>query len=133
MKRSSIGLALDALIVVAAFVALSSCGFQKRLVAITIIPSGANITGPGLVINFKATGIYVHPPDSRDITDSVVWTSAAPQVIKIVSNTGVATSGFDCGTNITITATAYSDPQNNSGSVVVGTALVNVTQPGNCQ
>ncbi len=133
MKRSYIGLALGALIVVAAFVALPGCGFQRRLVAITINPPGANITGEGLVIDFQALGTYIHPPETVDITDSVVWTSAVPQVIAIVANTGVATSGFDCGTNITITATGYSNPQSKSGDVVVGTAAVNVTQPGNCQ
>jgi len=129
MKRSYIGLAMGVLVMVAALFALPSCGFERRLVSITINPPGATIAGPGVTVNFQAIGTYIHPPDQRDITDSVVWTSAAPDVISIVSNTGVAMSKFACGTNITITATAYSDPQNHSGSVVVGTASVTVTQP----
>jgi hypothetical protein len=132
MKRSYIGLAMGALVMVAALLAFPSCGFDRKLVSITINPPGANITGSGIVIPFQAIGNYIHPPDQHDITDSVVWTSAAPQVISIVSNTGVATSGIDCGTNITITATAYSNPQNHTGSVVVGTTPVSVTQVPAC-
>jgi len=131
MKRSYIGLAMSVLVIVAALLAFPSCGFKRQLVSITIDPPGATIGGPDITVNFKAYGNYIHPPDSRDITDSVVWTSAAPLVIKILSP-GVAQSQFACGTNITITATWYSDPQNQTGSVVVGTAPVTVTQPGGC-
>ncbi|MGB8012045.1 MAG: hypothetical protein WCF68_10560 [Terriglobales bacterium] len=133
MKRSYIGLALSALVAVGAALILPSCGFQRKLVSITVTNDGATITGPGLILDFKAYGTYVHPPDTEDITNSVVWASSVPQAISIVSNTGVATSGRACGTNVAITASAYSNPQNDSGSVVVGTALVTVDQPGNCQ
>ena len=132
MKRNYIGLALSALIMVAALLSLPSCGHDQKLISITVTPSGANITGTGVEVDFKAVGTYIHPPENKDITNSVVWTSAAPQVVSIVSNTGVAHSGAACGTNITITATAYSNPQNHSGSVVVGTATVSVTHPGVC-
>jgi len=128
MNRSCIGLAMGALVMVAASLAFPSCGFKRQLVSITIDPPGASIVGAGVEVDFRAYGNYIHPPDQKDITNSVVWTSAAAQVISIVSNTGVATSGAVCGTNITITATAYSDPQNQTGSVVVGTAPVTVTQ-----
>ncbi len=128
MKRSYIGLAMGALVTVAALLTLPSCGNQRELVSITINPPGANITGSQVEVDFQAIGNYIHPPDQHDITDSVVWTSAAPQVISIVSNTGVATSQFGCGTNITITATSYSNPQSKTGRVVVGTAPVSVTQ-----
>jgi len=116
MKRSYVGLAMGVLVVVAAFLAFPSCGFDRKLVSITINPPGASIVGPDVTVNFQAIGNYIHPEDSRDITDSVVWTSAAPQVISIVSNTGVATSGTACGTNITITATWYSNPRPRPGA-----------------
>jgi hypothetical protein len=136
MKRNYLGLALSALVMVAVLLSFPGCGHDQELVSIAINPPGATITGAGVVVNFQAIGTYVHPPVSKDITTSVVWMSAAPQVVSIVSNTGVATSGFACGTNITITATAYSNPQNKSGNVVVGTAAVNVnptqTQPPTC-
>jgi len=132
MKRSYIGLALGALVMVAAL-AFPSCGFDRKLVAITITPPGANITGAGVEVDFQALGTYIHPPETEDITNSVVWASTAPQIVSIDAKTGVAVSGTGCGTNITITATAYSNPQNNSGSIVQGTALVSVTLPnGTC-
>jgi hypothetical protein len=131
-KRSYIGLALGALVAVGAVLSLSSCGFKKQLVLITVNPSTASITGAGVIVDFQALGTYIHPPETVNITESVVWASTAPQIISIVSNTGVATSGTSCGT-VTITATEYSDMQNDTGSVVVGTALVTVTPPsGTC-
>jgi hypothetical protein len=116
--------------VLLAVLALPSCGFKRKLVSITIIPDAANITGAGVQVQFQAIGNYVHPPDSRDITNSVVWASAAPQIVDI-NQAGLATSGAGCGADITITATAHSDPNDNNSGVVVGTAAVSVTQPNN--
>ena len=132
MKGRWVGLAMGALVTVAALLCFPSCGFKRQLVAITINPPGATITGAGIQVDFQAIGTYIHPPDSKDITNSVVWKSAAPQVVDIVSNTGVATSGDVCGSNITITATGHSDPHDSSSGVVVGTATVNVKLPPTC-
>jgi hypothetical protein len=132
MKRRYADFVIGVTMVLATLLSFPSCGHDHKLVSITINPPGATITGPGVDVHFQALGQYIHPPESKDITDSVVWASAAPQIVSIVSNTGVATSGDGCGANITITATAYSNPQNKSGSVVVGTATVNVTQPPVC-
>jgi hypothetical protein len=107
---------------------LPSCGFKRQLVSITLIPNGANINGTGVQVQFKAVGNYIHPPDSRDITTSVAWLSAAPQIVSIDAATGLATSGDGCGSGIPITATAHSDPHDSSSGIVVGTATVTVTQ-----
>jgi hypothetical protein len=107
---------------------LPSCGFKRQLVSITLIPTTANIIGTGVQVQFKATGNYIHPPDSRDITTSVAWLSAAPQIVSIDA-AGLATSGDGCGSGITISATAHSDPHDSSSGIVVGTAAVSVTQP----
>jgi hypothetical protein len=123
---------LGVLVAVGAVLSLPSCGFKKRLVEITINPPAATITGAGVEIDFQALGTYIHPPETENITTSVVWASTANGLVTIDANTGVAFSGIDCGT-VSITATAPSDPQNDSGGVVVGTALVTVNQPGNCQ
>jgi hypothetical protein len=114
---------------VAAVLSVAGCGFKRKLVAITVLPDGATLGGPGLQIQFKAVGSYIHPPDSRDITNSVAWESAAPQVISI-DETGLATSGVDCGQNITITASGHSDPGDQSSGLVIGKATVNVCQGG---
>ena len=108
---------------------LPGCGAKRKLVSITMIPDAADITGAGVSVQFKAIGNYIHPPDSRDITDTAVWESAAPQIVT-VNQAGLATSTTGCGKNITITATAHSDPHDDSSGVVVGTAAVSVTNPG---
>ena len=132
MKRNFTGIVLGvvALIAVASF--LPGCGFKRKLVAITVTPNGVTITGTGVIVNFKAVGSYIHPPDTRDITDLVTWESAAPQIISIDPHTGVATSGAGCGTNITINATAFSNSSAMSGTAAIGQALISVTQTPTC-
>jgi hypothetical protein len=107
---------------------LPSCGFKRQLVSITMIPAKATLGGPGLTLQFQAIGNYIHPPDSRDITNSATWTSAATDVVSVDPH-GLAESGEACGTNITITATAHSDPHDSSSGIVIGTAAVDVTCP----
>ena len=115
---------------ISALLLLPGCGFKRQLVAISIIPNTVNITGPGINLQFKAVGTYIHPPDTRDITNSVAWESAAPEVVSITSG-GLATSGSVCGTNITITATGHSDPHDSSSGLILGTAAVSVLQVPN--
>jgi hypothetical protein len=115
-----------------------SCGHDRQLVSINILPQGATLTltGPGqnLSIQFTAIGSYIHPPESKDITSQVVWSSDSPQVIDFSTpgSPGLATTtGNACGTNIGILAKVYSRPGNPpSGSVVVGTSNVNVKITG---
>ena len=107
---------------------LPSCGFKRKLVSITITPDKATLGGPGLDLQLKAVGNYIHPPDSRDLTDTVTWESAAPQVVSVDAH-GLATSGVACGTDITITATAHSDPHDSGSGLVIGTAAITVTCP----
>ncbi len=108
----------------------SSCGARtRRLTSIAVLPDGLTINGSGLVVNFKAIGTYENPTETRDITNIVVWASAAPQIISIDPNTGVALSGLGCGSNVTVTATFFANHPEQTGATVVGTAGVNVTQP----
>ncbi len=127
MKQKRIS-SVVAVLTLLAVVSVAGCGFKRKLVSITVIPDGATLGGPGLTIQFKAVGSYIHPPDSRDITDSVTWESAAPEVVDI-NQTGLATSGLDCGTGITITATGHSDPGDQSSGLVIGKATVDVPCP----
>jgi hypothetical protein len=117
--------------VCAVAVLLPNCGANKQLVSITVSPSGANITGAGLNLQFTAVGNYIHPPVTQDITNTVVWKSSADQIISFSTpNTpGLATSGLGCGTNIPVTATVYSNPSNPpAGTAIIGTATVSVKQ-----
>ncbi len=116
---------------------LLSCGHDRKLVSITVTPDNVTFGGPGIVVQYKAIGNYIHPPQTRDITDQVVWQSAAPQVIGfdfVGSTVGQAESDptglVFCGTNIDITATVFSNPSNPAaGTAIVGRALANVTCP----
>jgi hypothetical protein len=134
MSCRRVGLGLCVVVMVALSAMITSCGAPRRLVSITIVPNGLTINGEGLIVNFKAEGNYQNPVETRDITNSVAWASAAPQIISVDPSTGVAVSGFGCGSNITITATHFANQQAQTGAAVVGTAGVNVTQPsGVCQ
>jgi len=121
-------------IICAVALLLPSCGADKKLVSITVTPSGANITGAGLNLQFTAVGSYIHPPVTQDITNTVVWKSSADQIISFSTpdKPGLATSGLGCGTNIPVTATVYSNPSNPpAGTAIIGTATVSVKQVGN--
>ncbi len=129
MRCKRIGLWLATILAFASAAMLTGCGAPRRLTSIAVLPDGVTITGAGLVVNFKAIGTYENPTETRDITDIVVWASAAPQIISIDANTGVATSGLGCGSNISITATYFANHPEQTGATVVGTAGVSVTQP----
>jgi len=105
-----------ALIAVATFfLNLSSCGFNSHLVSIQIAPSSATFGAatpvgslPSLFIFFSATGTYEHPPKTIDVTNLVTWGTDDPQVVSI-TNAGVASPGYDCGT-ANIGASYYDSP-----------------------
>jgi hypothetical protein len=92
------------------FFSLSSCGFNQHLVSINIPESGGTFggIGPGIYFDFTAIGTYVHPPATKDITDSVTWKSDNPQVVQ-VSNTGVVSPNVACGL-ANISASFYDSP-----------------------
>ena len=114
--------------------AVPGCSEGQKLVGITVSPPNSSVTGGPVNVNFSAYGNYSHPPESKDLTHSVVWSSSSPQVISIDPATGIATSSVsNCGSNVIITAALYSKPGNpSSGTVAVGTATVSVTQTNGC-
>ena len=136
MKRSVVrGFFLGAALLLV--VGIFGCAHEQQLTSITVTPSNTAITGQGLELQFTALGHYIHPPESKDITNTVIWKSQAEQIISFITpdKPGLATSGFGCGTNIGISAVVYSNPNNpSSGTAVIGTATVSVTQPSdpNC-
>jgi len=128
---------LALLATVTLFITLSSCGFNQHLVSITVSPSGSSITltgiGQDLPTQFTALGTYIHPPQTRDITTTALWSTDTPTIIYMDPNTPglLHTTGTACGSNLGVTAKVYSDPSNPSaGTIVLGTATVNVTFGG---
>lgn len=111
---------------------LSSCARSQQLEGITIFPSGFTYgssvpTGVSQTpIPLTAYGTYIHPPETKVITDSVTWASDIPSVATVDSS-GNLTAGPGCGT-ANISATFYKNG-NKSGNVVVGFMDVTVDGP----
>lgn len=109
------------------FVNLSSCGFNKHLVSISIAPTGATFGAldTSLFVNFTATGTYEHPPETKDVTNIVTWTSDTPQVASVTSG-GVVSPSLGCGT-ANVYATFYDSPN----QVTSNSAFITVDGPAN--
>ncbi|MFZ0321655.1 MAG: hypothetical protein WAL56_21205 [Candidatus Sulfotelmatobacter sp.] len=107
------------IIALATFLAsVPSCGFNQHLVSISIPESGGTFggTGPGIFFDFTAIGTYIHPPQTKNITDIVTWQSDNPQVVQ-VSSTGVVTPNVSCGL-ANISATYFDSPNQVTSNVV---------------
>ena len=102
-----------------------SCMHELKLVSITVQPPAATFLSPdpGGQIVFTALGNYIHPPDTRDITDKVTWKTDVPQLIQI--NGGVVSPKGGCG-GANISASLQ-----DNGNLVIGYATVTVNDPTN--
>ncbi|HWW14548.1 MAG TPA: hypothetical protein VN310_07790 [Candidatus Dormibacteraeota bacterium] len=126
---------IAALIAAATFLfSLPSCAYNQHLVSITVSPSGSSITlggiGQDLPTQFTALGTYIHPPETKDITTTAVWSTDTPTIIFMDPKVPglVHTTGTACGSNLGVSASVYNNPSNPpAGSVVVGSATVSVT------
>jgi hypothetical protein len=116
---------------------LSSCARDQKLVSIAVQPSaGFVFEGFGAQGQFTALGTYIHPPETKDITNKVVWSLNIAN-FGTLTQTGqlTYTRADGCGSG-QVTATAYSNPANPSaGSAVVASAPVKGVLDGsaNCQ
>ena len=127
MNRKWFGFAVLAAIAVT-LLNTSSCAHGQQLVAITIQPGSFSFLTPNptLTANFTAWGTYLHPPENKDITTLVTWSSDIPQLVK-VSGGVVSPTGNGCGTaNI---SASYNHATGPSGNVVVGYAAATVHDP----
>ena len=107
----------------------SSCAHDQQLVAITIQPTSFTFLQPDptLMTQFKALGTYIHPPATKDITDSVTWTSSTVQVATVTSTGMAAPAGAGCGTvNISASSNQRTGP---GGNMVFASATVTVNNP----
>jgi hypothetical protein len=104
-------------------IGLPSCGHDQTLQSITIRPSGFVFEGVGAQGQFTAIGNYIHPPESKDISNQVLWKINVAN-LATVSNTGLTTALNVCGSG-NVTATVYSNPKNPpDGSIIIGSATV---------
>jgi hypothetical protein len=115
---------------------LSSCARDQKLVSIALQPSaGFVFEGFGAQGQFTALGTYIHPPETKDITDKVVWSLNIAN-FGTLTQTGqlTYTRADGCGSG-EVSATVYSNPANpTAGSAVVASAPVKGSKDGatNC-
>lgn len=132
IKRSYIGLAFGALVVVGAALSLPSCGHSQKLTSLTIQPQTFTFLTPdtSATEQFTAIGSYIHPPETKNLTTQVTWSVDFAKVVTIAQNGVVSPFGQGgCG-GVDITATA---PVGTGGSdnVLVATATAIVDDPSN--
>lgn len=117
MKRNYIGLAMAALVALGASLSLPSCGHDQKLVSIAVTPTTAIYPSPeALPVDFKAAGTYIHPPETKDITAQVTWTTDVTELLTFtymgpVVGEAVSPANGNCG----IAAVWASAPEGTGG------------------
>lgn len=91
----------------------SSCAFNQHLQSIQVQPSTGTFgaADPSIFFNFKAYGTYIHPPVTKDITDSVSWQTDNPQVVAVTSS-GMVSPSLDLGCGIADITATFQDGNN---------------------
>jgi len=112
-------------------VAMPGCGHEKQLVSIAVQPASETFLLPNPLsqVQFTAIGTYIHPPETKDITNQVAWKTDSPQLITVTTGGLVSPTGQGCGTaNLTASLDHGTGPNN---SLVMGSATVTVNDPNN--
>lgn len=133
MKRTYVGLAMGAVVAVAALLSLPSCGHDQKLVNIAVQPPLATYPTPqALQVNFAAIGTFIHPPATKDITKQVTWATDVPGLL-LLNFQGVAgavaPNGKDCG--IADISATLNEGTGGAANIVIGYATVTVKDPTN--
>jgi len=104
-----------------------SCMHERKLVSITIHPTGFTFPTPDPAVHgvFTAFGNYIHPPDTRDITDKVTWKTDVPQLLQINGGVVSPQPGNVCG------IADVSASMQDGGNLVIAYATVTVNDPTN--
>jgi hypothetical protein len=126
MKRSCIALAMGALIMVAALLSFPSCGHDQKLVSITIQPATFTFLTQAGTEQYTATGTYIHPPATKDVTSQATW-KVDDGVVHM--NAGLVSPDplLGCGGG-TISA-SMPEGTGGAGNIVIGFATVTVDNP----
>ncbi|MGA8488807.1 MAG: hypothetical protein WB711_00210 [Terriglobales bacterium] len=117
---------LNLLLICLAAIVLPSCGSSQQLVGIQVTPTAVVFGGtdPALFVQLTATGTYVHPPATKNITNQVTWTSDTVQVAQVTATGGVSPN-TNCGTAGITASLMTNSPK---GNVITG--MTNVTVDG---
>jgi hypothetical protein len=119
-------ISIGVLVVVAAVMLnMSSCAREQTLESITLSPAGGfTFEGFGATGQFTAYGNFIHPPETKDVTNQVIW-SLDIQYFGTINNQGVVTytRTDGCGSGL-VNATYNNPPGQPKGSVIVGSAPV---------
>ena len=105
---------------------LSGCARDQKLISVAVQPSaGFVFEGYGAQGQFTAFGTYIHPPETKDITDKVVWSLNIANFGTLTPTGKLTYTRTDgCGSG-EVTATVYSNPANpTAGSAIVASAPV---------
>jgi hypothetical protein len=116
---------------------LLSCARSQQLVSMALQPAGGFVfEGYNAQGQFTAYGTYIHPPETKDITDKVVWSIDISNFATLTQTGQITYTRTDgCGSG-QVTATFNSNSSNPSaGSVVTASAPVSGPNNGsaNCQ
>jgi hypothetical protein len=128
MIRKRFGLTL----VCAVVLFVLSCGHDQKLVSIALQPAGGFVfEGFGAQGQFTAYGTYIHPPETKDITNQVVWKLDIANFATITQTGLITSTRTDACGNGNVTATHYSNPSNpTAGSAIVASAPVKGVNDG---
>jgi uncharacterized repeat protein (TIGR02543 family) len=134
MKRSYIGLALSALVVVGAVLSLPSCGNQKKLVNLDVQPGLATYPSPdSSPVDFSAIGTFIHPPSTQNLTTTVTWSTDVPDLLALnVGGVAGAVAPQNGGCGIAQVIATAKEGTGVSANIVIGRATVtvqNITDP----
>src|SRR5260370_33474181 len=137
MKWSYIGLAMGALVAVGAMLSLPSCGHDQKLVSLTIQPNTFTFLTQSGTEQYTATGTYIHPPVTKDVTSQATW-KVDDGVVHMNAGLGSPDPMLGCGGG-TISA-SLPEGTGGAGNIVIGYATVTVDNPsaplcpggGNC-
>ncbi|MBZ5570967.1 MAG: hypothetical protein LAO09_03705 [Acidobacteriia bacterium] len=104
---------LSVMLVLSAVVMVPSCGHDQQLVSIDLQPKlGFVFEGLGAQGQFTALGTYIHPPETKDITNQVVWKLDIANFGDLTQTGQITYTRADgCGSGDVI-ATHYDDPNN---------------------
>jgi len=126
MKLRYIGLAMGLVAVVGAALSLPSCGHDQKLVSITVQPTTFTFLTQAGTEQYTATGTYIHPPETKDVTSQATW-KVDDGVVAMNAGLASPSPSLGCGGG-TISA-SLPEGTGGSGNIVIGYATVTVDNP----